>query len=76
MASQLKRIVFIDHTTKMGGGQVYLLRQLSQLDRDRFYPVVVCPMEGDLTTLLRDIGIEVHIIPIHEGLVELHIKKL
>ena len=33
MKKRRYKIVFIDHTTKMGGGQVYLLRQLSQLDK-------------------------------------------
>ena len=66
-----KIVAFIDHTTLMGGGQVYLLRQLSQLDRDRFYPVVVCPSEGTLPEMVRRTGVDVHILPIHPGLIEL-----
>lgn len=66
-----KKIVFIDHTTRMGGGQVYLLRQLSQLDRARFQPVVVCSSEGTLPDLVRQHGVDVQIIPVHSGLIDL-----
>ncbi|MBM3264252.1 MAG: glycosyltransferase [candidate division Zixibacteria bacterium] len=60
----------------MGGGQVYLLRQLSQLDTDRFEPVVVCPTEGPLTDQVRQAGVQVHILPIHPGLIDLRKEDL
>lgn len=60
----------------MGGGQVYLLRQLSQLDPVRFEPIVLCPMEGALTDFLRKSGVRVHILPIHQGLINLRKEDL
>lgn len=60
----------------MGGGQVYLLRQLSQLDPARFEPIVLCPMEGVLTDFLRQSGVRVHILPIHQGLINLRKEDL
>jgi glycosyltransferase involved in cell wall biosynthesis len=71
VAERPKRIAFIDHTTKMGGGQVYLLRQLGRLDRQRYHPVVVCPSEGALTKFVKQAGFELHILPMHSGLIEL-----
>ena len=71
VGSGAKRIAFIDHTTKMGGGQVYLLRQLSKLDRTNFHPIVVCPTDGPLADLVRQEGIDMHILPINPGLIEL-----
>ncbi|MBI4552181.1 MAG: glycosyltransferase family 4 protein [Candidatus Latescibacteria bacterium] len=73
---QPRNIAFIDHTTRMGGGQVYLLRQLSQLDRARFRPVVVCPSDGTLPGLVRQRGVEVQIIPVHPGLLDLRKEDL
>lgn len=71
MGPEPKRIAFIDHTTKMGGGQVYLLRQLSKLDRTQFYPIVVCPTDGPLANLVRREGVDMFIMPMHPGLTEL-----
>ncbi len=66
-----KRIAFIDHTTKMGGGQVYLLRQLGRLNLEEFHPIVVCPSEGALTAMVEEKGFELHILPLNPELVEL-----
>lgn len=71
-----RKIAFLDHTTRMGGGQVYLLRQLSRLDRSRFYPVVVCPAEGDLPERVREAGVDVRIVPVHPGLLDLRKEDL
>jgi glycosyltransferase involved in cell wall biosynthesis len=70
------KIAFIDHTTRMGGGQVYLLRQLSQLDRSRFEPIVVCPSDGDLPDHVRRSGVRVHLLPVHPDLIELRKEAL
>lgn len=69
-------IAFIDHTTKMGGGQVYLLRQLSRLDKDRFHPFVVCPSDGALPDHVRRAGVEMHIVQMHQSLIELRKEDL
>ena len=76
MKKRRYKIVFIDHTTKMGGGQVYLLRQLSQLDKDRFKPLVVCPSDGALPDHVRRSGVDLHIVPIHQSIINLRKEDL
>jgi glycosyltransferase involved in cell wall biosynthesis len=76
MEKHCYNIAFIDHTTKMGGGQVYLLRQLSQLDKSRFNPMVVCPADGELPDHVRRVGVDMHIVPVHQSLIDLRKEDL
>lgn len=53
----MKRILYISHTSELGGAERSLLLLLDNLDRARFAPAVLVPGEGDLTRELdlRDI---------------------
>lgn len=57
---QLKRILYVlSRSDTAGGGEVYLLRLLSRLDRNRYEPIVLMPKEGSLRAPLEALGIEV-----------------
>ena len=59
------RIMFIDHTAKLSGGEIALLRLISALDRSRFAVSVVLFSNGEFVPELRKIGIEPTILPLH-----------
>lgn len=58
------RVLFIDHTAMMGGGEVALLNLVSYLDRTRFVPVVLLLQDGPLHASLIEHGIETHLHPV------------
>ncbi len=43
----------------MGGGQWSLYYLIKHLDKDVFYPIVLCPAEGELAEKMRGVGAEV-----------------
>ena len=56
------KILFIYHTSMIGGGSYCLLNILREIDRDRFNPVVVLASYGPLVEEIRKLGIEVYVI--------------
>src|SRR5205085_11302765 len=64
-----KRVLFLDHTAKLGGGELALLDLVRNLDRSWFEPIVVLFSEGPLVQRLKDAGIEAHVLPLGEGIV-------
>lgn len=64
------RILFFDHTAKMGGGEIALLNLVKGLDLQRFYPVVVLGAQGPLVERLQECGIETHIISLSGDVAE------
>jgi glycosyltransferase involved in cell wall biosynthesis len=60
-----KRILFIDHTATMGGGEIALLNLIKHMDRARFTPIVLLFAEGPLAELLRPEA-EVHVMALGE----------
>lgn len=62
-----KNILFIDSWSEMqGGGQTYLLRLISNLNRDVFKPLVVLPAKGEFAAKLETIGVKVFDLPFHK----------
>src|SRR5438874_12182248 len=53
-----RRILILDHTATMGGGEIALLNLVTHLDPLRFDPMVVLCSDGPLTAALRERGIE------------------
>lgn len=47
------RVLFLDHTAKIGGGEVALLNLILNLDRDFIYPIVSLWAEGPLVERIR-----------------------
>ena len=54
----------------MSGGEIALLQLVQHIDRRRFLPVVVLSMEGPLLAKLVDSGVETHILPLEESVME------
>ncbi len=65
MARRDKKIAvaFIEQEARLGGVETTTLQLVTHLSRERFYPVVICPYEGELTAQCRQSGIEVNIVP-------------
>ncbi len=58
------RILFIDHTAKMSGGEIALLHLVAGLDRARFHVRVLVFAEGWMVEALRAEGVEVEVMPL------------
>ncbi|BCW98674.1 MAG: putative glycosyl transferase [Armatimonadota bacterium] len=56
------RVLYLDHTAKLSGGEIALLRLLQALDRSVVEPVVVLGENGPLEPKMREAGIEVHVL--------------
>ena len=65
-----KTILYVDHTAKMGGGEVALFNLVTSLDRTRFTPVVVLASEGRLADRLRTHGVETHVLPLDPAILD------
>lgn len=61
-SSRPRRVLFIDHTAKLGGGEVALLNLLLHLDRERFEPLVVLFGDGPLRERLAAAGISTEVV--------------
>ncbi len=72
----MKTILFLDHTAKMGGGEIALLNLVSALDRTRFHPVVALAADGPLAGRLREAGIETHVLPLDKTLLDMRKDSL
>jgi glycosyltransferase involved in cell wall biosynthesis len=51
------KILFYNHTGKVSGGERVLLMILAKLDRNRFDQVVLCPADGPLIGIMKDLGV-------------------
>jgi glycosyltransferase involved in cell wall biosynthesis len=71
-----RRVLFMDHTAEMGGGEIALLNLASHLDCARYVPVVMMFSEGPLLQQLRVAGIETHIVPLDADVVETRKDKI
>lgn len=58
------RVLYLDHTAKLSGGELALVRLLGALDPARVKPVVVLAEDGPLRELLSRESVEVHVIPL------------
>ncbi|HTB98331.1 MAG TPA: glycosyltransferase family 4 protein [Terracidiphilus sp.] len=55
-----KRILYVNHTGLVSGAEVVLLNLLRGLDRDRYEPIVLSPMQGSLGAELLKLEVEWH----------------
>ncbi len=68
-----RRILLMDHTATLGGGEIALLNLVKELDRRRFTPIVMLGTDGPLAERLHDAGVETHILPLAPSI--LHTRK-
>ena len=59
-----RRILFVNHTAQMGGGEVALLNIVRHLDRSRFDPVVILFADGPLADRLAEAGVDARVVPL------------
>ncbi|MGC4043918.1 MAG: glycosyltransferase family 4 protein [Armatimonas sp.] len=57
-------VVYLDHTAKLSGGEIALVRLLESLNRETINPIVVLAEDGPLVKRLQDAGVETHIVPL------------
>jgi len=55
-------ILFVVHTTVIGGAELYLLKVLKHLNKNKFSPVVIVPDDGCLNQRLKQIGVQTQIV--------------
>jgi len=61
----MTRILYLSHCgSSIGGGERQLYYLVTNLDRDRYQPIVVCPDDGVFADQLRDAGIPTFILPL------------
>jgi len=61
----MTRILYLSHCgSSIGGGERQLYYLVTNLDRDRYQPIVVCPDDGVFADQLRDAGIPTFIPPL------------
>ena len=65
-----KRILYVDHTAKMSGGEIALLHLVQHLDQHRFTPIVALSSDGPLREKLEAAGVETHLLPIAASVLE------
>ena len=65
----MKRVLLIDHTAVMGGGEVALLNLVRCFDRARYVPVVALFSDGPLRGRLEEARVETHVLPAASGVV-------
>lgn len=64
------RVALIDHTARMGGGEVALLNLAASFDPQLVKPIVILFSEGPLAEELRKQQVEVEVIPLSGAVLE------
>jgi len=52
-------ILYLHHTGHFGGAENSLLHLVARLDSDLFYPIFLCPLEGEFAERLVEMGVQV-----------------
>ena len=65
-----RTILFLDHTAKLGGGEIALLNLVSALDKTRYHPIVALAADGPLVGRLRAAGIQTVVVPLDLAVLE------
>lgn len=63
------RVLFVDHTAIMGGGEIALLNLAIALRESRYQPVALLFSAGPLADRLEAAGIETHVVPMSAGVI-------
>jgi glycosyltransferase involved in cell wall biosynthesis len=66
-----RRVAFVDHTAKIGGGEIALFNLVRHLDRSRYVPLVILFSHGPLATKLQEAGVETHVLPVAPDILEM-----
>ena len=63
MATEQRRILYIQPNNEVGGSDIALLRLIRALDQSRYKPAAVLPGPGPLSEPLQDAGATLHYLP-------------
>ncbi len=69
-------ILFLDHTAKMGGGEIALLRLVTAMDRARYAPTVLLFADGPFRAALADAGIDVRVVSLDDSIGDVRKESL
>ena len=68
MGNGMRRILFVQNTSAIGGASFCMLNIIRNLNRTKFQPAVLLPADGPLSLELKKIGVEVFIMPSLRGI--------
>lgn len=57
------RVLFVDHTAELGGGEIALLNLVRNLNKNFIYPIVLLFADGPLVDRIRPYA-ETHVLPL------------
>ncbi|HEY9718814.1 MAG TPA: glycosyltransferase family 4 protein [Trichormus sp.] len=63
-SARAARILLVDHTAQMSGGEIALLNLTKELNRELYSPVVLLFSDGPLVSCLRECGVETCVVPL------------
>ena len=64
------KILYLDHTAKLGGGEIALINLLCAQDRSKFCPIVALASEGPLVRKLEALEIETYVLPLASSITD------
>src|ERR1051326_6069318 len=64
------KVLYLDHTASLSGGEIALLHLLQALDRSRYVPLVVLGAEGPLVERLSALGVETLVMPLDKSVAQ------
>jgi glycosyltransferase involved in cell wall biosynthesis len=70
MSTTKFNVLYLDHTSKLGGGELALLSLTTHLSQYHYHPVVALASDGALVSLLRESSVETYVIPLDPGVVD------
>ena len=59
-----RRVLFMDHTAVLRGGEFAMLNLIRHLDPERYQPAVLLFAPGGLRDRLEEAGIQTHVLPL------------
>jgi glycosyltransferase involved in cell wall biosynthesis len=65
-----KRIFYLDHTAKIGGGEIAIFNLVQALDKTKYEPIFVVASHGPLINRLRLAGIETYVLELDRDINE------
>jgi glycosyltransferase involved in cell wall biosynthesis len=63
------RVAFLDHTAKLGGGEIALLNLVASIDRQQFEPIVILFSDGPLRIRFDELGVTALVLPLAGNIV-------
>ena len=64
MTGKCCRVLYLNHAAKPSGAEMALWRMLGAIDRERVEPIILFGDDGIAADLMREIGIETHVMPL------------